>query len=145
MRSVTPQRRCSHSRRCMEEGSQDSGIPVSNHVAPVRLQCHMRAVMPRRQCSHSRRCMEEGSQDSGILLPHRLVDELQRAATEASKPALMGGEFARLAQSCQEVCHVTATGRPVRCHVDNPGACAALTEAKSRGWPRAAYMCGMLW
>ena len=49
--------------------------------------------------------MAEGSESSGILLPHRLVDELQRAATEAGKPALMGGEFARLAQSCQEARH----------------------------------------
>ena len=58
--------------------------------------------------------MEEGSKSSGILLPHRLVDELQRAANEADKPALMGGDFARLAQSCQEVCHTPAGDYPSR-------------------------------
>ena len=42
MRVVTRQRRCF--RRCMEEGSQDSGIPISNHVAPVRLQCGLAAL-----------------------------------------------------------------------------------------------------
>ncbi|KAK9843685.1 hypothetical protein WJX81_002259 [Elliptochloris bilobata] len=49
------------------------------------------------------RCQEEGGKSGGILLPHRLVDELQRAATKANKPMIMGGDFARLAQSCQEV------------------------------------------
>ena len=49
------------------------------------------------------RCQEEGSNNGGILLPHKLVDHLAEVATQNKQPALMGGDFARLAQSCQEV------------------------------------------
>jgi hypothetical protein len=52
----------------------------------------------------ARRCQAEGSKNGGILLPHMLVDELTRVADERKKPELMGGDFARLAQTCQEVC-----------------------------------------
>lgn len=61
---------------------------------------------PRHATAHAcraRRCQAEGSKNGGILLPHRLVDELTRVAEERKKPELMGGDFARLAQTCQEV------------------------------------------
>ena len=90
--------------------------------------------------------MEEGIGSSGILLPHRLVDELQRAATEAGKPALMGGEFARLAQSCQEVRHIVIgrmSAAVAVCGVGAHGVAEAGKPALVGAWRRAARRCAV--
>ena len=86
--------------------------------------------------------MEEGSESSGILLPHRLVDELQRAATEANKPSLMGGDFARLAQSCQEVRSFIRRIPTLRQYVC--GVCVRPTTMGS-GYVRLAHSHQQLW